>query len=224
MALEEAIALARASAFQDGDSIIIDRGRKNGTTRKRSRDIEESESLSKDKKRDDGREDANFWRKKYNEIKKLRDEAEDDLELQIQKSKERESALEKYSNLLLQKIGILQSESGKLGGVEGENGLDKLEAQRKLLRFLELMTSMTVKDEGHGSMVCTLKNRVKRNVTRFQIKDNGGDEVQYIPKANISLLPEYLQSELSFERNMAPVLLADALQALYDDSEDNENK
>ena len=58
--------------------------------------------------------------------------------------------------------------------------LEKMEVQRKLLAFYELMTSMTVKDEGDGKMVCTLKNRVKRNATRFIIGDIEGAEVELL--------------------------------------------
>ena len=79
------------------------------------------------------------------------------------------------------------------------------------------MTSMSVKFDGNGVYICTLKNKVKKNATRFVIEDKKKDELEYIPKANVNLLPDYLQNEISFERNMAPIILADAIQALYDE-------
>jgi hypothetical protein len=213
MALEEAISVARAAVFRDGESIVIERGKKASHKRETENDDKDINSLSKKAG------DADFWKKKYLEVKTLRDEAEDDLDQQILISKERETALLRYSDLLQQKIRIMQGKSGDSvidSKTDGKLYAEKVESQRKLLSFFELMTSMTVTEE-QGTMVCTLKNRVKRKALRFSIKDSGIDDLDYVPKANIDVLPEYMQSELTFERNMAPVLLADALQALYDD-------
>ena len=203
MALEEAIAVARAEAFQDGDSIVIDRSKQ--TSRRKNMEKEEPVASRGRGNKDD----ADFWKQKYNEVKRLREEAEDDLEIQLRVSKEREVALENYSNLLLQKINALENKNGSS---------EKVEVQRNLLQFYEKMTAMTVKDEGGGKMVCTLKNRVSRNVTRFVITDNNKDDLNYLPTANISLLPAWLQEEICFERTeigLLPIILGEAIQGLF---------
>ena len=224
--LEEAIQKARAEAFDTGDSIVIDSKRKAAKKRGRVDEKEKEPAISTRGTRGKGsssitQDTADFWKQKYEEVKQLHEEAEADLERQLHVSKDREVALEKYSNLLLEKIAILENDlKANEKNRFDEKTADKIEAQRRLLMFFELMTSMTVKEEGGGKMVCTLKNRVKRNATRFVVEncDDEGD-IDYIPKGNINLLPEYLQKELSFERNMAPIVLADALQALYDDED-----
>lgn len=212
MKLEQAIAMARAKAFQDGDSIVIDNSKQ---TRKRKNNENSPVIKGKD-------EDASFWRQKYNDVKSLRDQAEDDLEAQLRISKEREIALENYSNLLLQKVKILENKSPESDSISEMNA--KIEVQRNLLAFYEKMTAMTIKDEGGGKMVCTLKNRQTRNVTRFVITDDDNNDVNYLPTSNISLLPSWLQQEISFERSelaLLPIILGEAIQSLFP-NEDND--
>jgi hypothetical protein len=210
MALEEAICAARASVYQDGDSIVIEKGKKR---RERENDVKDMNKRSGD---------PDFWKRKYHEVKKLRDEAEDDLENQIRHSREREAALEKYSSLLVQKIDMIQAARLEKNADETKN-VNISDAQSKVLKFYELMTSMSVKEE-NGGMVCTLKNRIKRKATRFMIRNIDGENLDYIPRGNIDFLPEYLQSEITFEKDMSPILLADALQALFDDDEEQSER
>ena len=211
--LEQAIALAKTEAFQDGDSIVIDRRKQ--ISRKRIREKEENEIKNLG---DKNTNDAHFWKQKYMEVKKLRDEAEEDLENQIKLSNDREVVLEKYTKLLLQKIDDIQNNSENKNPKSNITNTSNLnDSENKYLIFFELMTSMSVKFDGNGVYICTLKNKVKKNATRFVIEDKKKDELEYIPKANVNLLPDYLQNEITFERNMAPIILADAIQALYDE-------
>lgn len=216
-ALEEAISVARAAVWKDGESFVIDRAMKAEKEQRKKRDRENDDKDLNLVSKKAG--DVEFWKKKYLEVKALQEEAEDDLDAQIQISKEREAALVRYSDLLQKKIHLIQGKSGEPSSDNDQSSAVKVDKQRKMLNFFELMTSMTV-TEDKGLMVCTLKNRTKRTAIRFTIKDSGAGDLEYVPKANINVLPEYMQSELTFERNMSPILLADALQALYDDGDE----
>jgi antitoxin component of MazEF toxin-antitoxin module len=217
IALEEAISVARAAVWKDGESIVIDRAKKTEKEQRKKRDRENDDKDLNLVSKKAG--DVEFWKKKYLDVKALQEEAEDDLESQIQISKEREAALVRYSDLLQKKIHLIQGKSVETPTDNDASTAVKIDKQRKMLNFFELMTSMTV-TEDKGLMVCTLKNRTKRTALRFTIKDFGTGDLEYVPKANINVLPEYMQSELTFERNMSPILLADALQALYDDGDE----
>ena len=101
--------------------------------------------------------------------------------------------------------------------------------------------------DGKEEFVCTVKNSVQKRAVRFALsmlldeedlirqrkkrKDTGESEVDeeisaitYTPRANVEMLPDYLQSVLSFEPDMAPVLLSDVLGALYEDEEEEEGE
>lgn len=220
VSLDKALTIARAKAFDEGGGIVIDRKNKRARSRHENDGEEDDMDLKNRENTKPGAKaagDAAFWKQKYNKVKKLREEAEEDLEEQLRVSKEKEVALEKYANLLQQKIKAIEKGGVNDTGSDVEELREKVESQRKYLSFYELMTSMTVKEEEDGIMVCTLKNRVKRNATRFMIENSNNDEIDYIPRGNINLLPDYLQQEMTCERNMAPIVLADAVQALYDD-------
>ena len=217
VSLDKALAVARAKAFDEGGGIVIDRKNKRARSRHENDDEDDMDLKNRENTKPGSKAagDAAFWKQKYNKMKKLREEAEEDLEEQLRVSKTKEAALEKYANLLQQKIKAI--EKGGVNGSDTEALEEKIETQRKYLSFYELMTSMTLKEEENGVMVCTLKNRVKRNATRFMIENSNKEEIDYIPRGNINLLPDYLQQEMTCERNMAPIVLADAIQALYDD-------
>ena len=131
----------------------------------------------------------------------------------------------KYAKLLERKIEILNETGQKQ--LSGEID-QKLDGYRKKLSFYEALTSMTIKCEDNEEYVCTVKNKLKRIATRFKIilpgdldeKDSSNSpvDIQYLPIANANLLPEYLQSEISFQENIAPVLLGDILHSLYNET------
>ena len=222
MNLEKAISITNAGAFSEvNGSIIIDRGGQ------RSRDSTEAEDSKENKiKRTKSTKprpfsqevvadpSTNLWKEKYFEMKALRADAENELDRIEKLSKEREESLEKYSGLLEQKIAFLEGERMKPDETSGE-----LEKTIKMLKFYEMMTSMSVKEE-NGQMICTVKNKVKRIATRFVLNIEGAD-LEYAPRGNIEHLPDYMKNELVFERTLAPVLLADVLQKLNEDKSDD---
>lgn len=225
--LEDAITVAKC-AVNEGDTLIIDRtkfaSRKRGRISVISRGKEKI-AVKDESLHEEVSSEVTFWRDKYESLRLVKFSAEEELETQLELMTEREAKLETYAKLLEQKIEIMK-ESGHQQPRGDLN--DKLDGYRKKISFFEMMTSMTIKCEGNSEYVCTVKNKIKKAATRFKIVT--GEEsvepvlpatlpdVQYTPMANADLLPEYLQSEISFETAMAPVLLGDILQSLYEDS------
>lgn len=84
-----------------------------------------------------------------------------------------------------------------------------------LIDAYKSMTGMTI--EGTGSeFTCKVKNAVDRKGTVFCFTLNA-DNVTIRPRANVSLLPTYLQhGEISCDIDMAPVLVRDTLQRVFD--------
>merc|ERR1711871_1812642 len=157
VSLDKALAVARAKAFDEGGGIVIDRKNKRARSRHENDDEDDMDLKNRENTKPGSKAagDAAFWKQKYNKMKKLREEAEEDLDEQLRVSKTKEAALEKYANLLQQKIKAI--EKGGVNGSDTEALEEKIETQRKYLSFYELMTSMTLKEEENGVMVCTLK-------------------------------------------------------------------
>lgn len=225
--LEDAILVAKC-AVDEGETLIINRS--NFASRKRGRLSVLSRGRDRLEVNDDNMQcevakEVAFWREKYESLRSVNTTADGEFEAQLDLMTERESKLEKYVQLLEKKVDILSERNQGGSGIDLEK---KLDGYRRKISFFETMTSMTVKCEEEEEYVCTIKNKVKKIATRFRIKlkvendlvapINTADDVRYAPMANSNLLPEYLQSEISFETNMAPILMGDILQSLYDDA------
>ena len=101
-------------------------------------------------------------------------------------------------------------------------------------KIYEKFTSMTIKPTSTSTTattpkskskpkfneyICTVTNAVKHISTKFllQIPTDTKQNIDFIPKSNLDMLPEYLRVHISFEPLMAPVLMGDVLQSLYED-------
>ncbi len=200
--------------------------------------------------------EVSYWRKRYTDLKSNKDPLMRRLESDMISAFEREDQLLAYVRKLESKIGKLE-EKGSDASAKNVELKKKIEKRRKLLEFMEWLTSMSMKkedstnetsDQGGPSdeeFICTVKNAVQKRATRFSLvsvldeediirrrrkkRDSGEDatddspSITYTPKANADLLPEYLQNVLSFEPDMAPILLSDALSAVYNEDEENED-
>ena len=109
-------------------------------------------------------------------------------------------------------------------------------------KIYEQFTSMTIKPTSTSSTttttpkskskpkfneyMCTVTNEVKHISTRFllQIPTDTKQSIDFIPKSNLDMLPEYLRVHISFEPLMAPVLMGDVLQSLYEDQEEEDEE
>jgi len=234
--LEDAIKLAHSSVFKTTDSsIVIDRTARYAS-RTRLGDATNASAgpgiavVSKGGKAtkvgngffdEEPNSEARFWRAKFEQLQGLQMEAESDLGNQLRIQKEKERGLEQYISLLQQKI--TQLEGGINGDINVGDGSDEGRItvdHIKRLNFFELMTGMTVEGNGKGGFNCSLRNTLddEGQTTRFTITTNGVDanELDFAPKENISMLPDFLQSEISFESNQAPAMLAGALMNIYD--------
>lgn len=159
--------------------------------------------------------EAQYWRQKYMNLKRELREEEEDVEHLVELTAEREARLQELSKLLERKLDLLMSAPGAASLVPEATA--KLDKQRRLLRFYEQMTGLTLQEE-EGGFKCTVRNKVKRLVTRFRVTEDG-DEACYLPLANAGLLPDYLRAEIRCEKPMLSVMLADVLQSLYADEE-----
>ena len=141
---------------------------------------------------------------------------------------------EKTIELLERKIAMGNSK-GEEASVDDNGIITQVEKYKKLVAFYEAATSMTVKADGDKDYVCTVKNKRKRTATRFVITMNGASEatdkvesdepnIDFVPKANVTMLPEYARAHLAFEPNMFPVLMGDILQELYREEEDEDEE
>lgn len=87
------------------------------------------------------------------------------------------------------------------------------------------MTCMSVKvnddDKGeYSNYICTIKNKHRRVASRFVIAVDEKAKnlnLKYTPGANIQALPDYLHNAIEFEAGMAPVLLGDVLNSVFED-------
>ena len=167
--------------------------------------------------------EARQWRMAFMELKKEQYNEKREMEELLNLTLDREAQLSSYARLLSRKIDSLIDPIGD----SSDEAIDlstKLEDQRKLLRLYEIMTGISAKEdqdpERKGGYVCTIKNRMQRKATRFSLRrDKRASTIEtschFVPLANIDSLPEYIQTPIDFEPNMAPVLLADVLTALY---------
>lgn len=164
----------------------------------------------------DAKTEDSFWKKKYNALIHEKSELERDLEQKVSILSERETELEKYIQKLEEKL------HKKTTGHSSNHDLEQI------LEIHEHLTGMTVNriDERENSFVCSVRNHVKRRATRFIItveqsstEEKDGLQLEFEPITNVDMLPEYLHNVVSFEYKMAPVLMGDILQGLYDDPE-----
>ena len=195
-------------------------------------------------------EEVIYWRKRFNDLKNNKDPLMKSLENDMLAAFEREDQALAYVRKLESKVERLENKGSDAGNKTKEL-TEKIESRRKRLDFMEWFTGMTIKREeevgadGREEFVCTVKNAVQKKATRFSLsllldeedlirqrkkmKDLGEGEadeetstITYTPRANAEMLQEYLQNVLSFEPDMAPVLLSDVLGVLYADEEEEE--
>jgi hypothetical protein len=157
--------------------------------------------------------DMNKTIERYENKLELLEQKIADLENSLSKSKDRESKLEKYSLVLEKQLENISS-NGSLDGIKKSGNDEELS---NLLKFYEIMTSMKV-EMNNQEYICTLKNKLNKRATRFILRISP-NEYDFIPKANMSMLPDYLQKHISFDPNMAPVITGDILQNLYEDTD-----
>jgi len=171
--------------------------------------------------------EAKFWKKKFETLKRDRNEEEEDLEHLIEVSAEREAKLIELARLLERKIDLMMTGGSSSSG---DGKYAKLEMQRKLLRMYELMSALTIaeSDKNDGEVLCTMKNKMRRLVTRFSFvmppANEPDGEVLYTPLANAHLLPEWLRSQISCKKAMMPVIISEVMHELFAEEEEEQQE
>ena len=169
----------------------------------------------------DNDKDAIFWKDKYNKLKASRNESEEDLDKQIKLSIEKEKKLNEYINYLEKRLDLSNTDvSSTVMVANTVTAGTKNNKDEKLLKFYEHMTSMSVAIDDDNTYICSVKNKLEGKTTKFIIKLNDDEtEASFLPKSNMSMLPEYLRAEeVAFEPTAMPVVMGDILQLLYDEN------
>lgn len=235
--LERAIKSSAIPVRESSGMVVIDRS--NFASRKRGR-IASVSSATKEfpdfaslvKADSSPSAEADFWREKYETLRALQEESQQELEKELEVSQQKEKKLEQMIVLLKKKgestnvNGKADKENNIVGNANTGNSLtgnNDVELQRlqTLVKFYERMTAMTiVADKSNAKkMNCTVKNKIQRKLIKFSVEESEDGSVNYTPVANSDFLPEYLQNEISFEVNMAPVVMGDVLSNLYDEGQ-----
>jgi hypothetical protein len=229
--------IANISTKKSNEAIVIER--KLVASRKKRRlcpltaGDEPMKKMMNEENYDDSIENVSFWRNKYDELYRETISLNNDLEKQLEMMRDRSNEMEKCIHLYEE----------KLKKVECSSTFKK----DRMIEFYELMTNMTINLEQKDELdefSCTVKNDVSNEIARFLITwkkldsfnkkqkleessdavDNQLDEidlneVSFQPLSNTSVLPNYLQADICFERRMAPVIMGDILQQMYVDEE-----
>lgn len=135
---------------------------------------------------------------------------------QIEEHKNKVRVLEEYVELLEKKVSVISERSSDAVTEEVSESI------QTHLRFYQMMTGMTIKSDESDShkALCTLKNPQRRQVTRFYVEKypHNDNEISFTPEANPEFLPEYLRSGVTFNKQLAPLMLGDILQSLFGES------
>lgn len=153
------------------------------------------------------------WKTLYYEMLALKNEADNDLRQMLKLHSESEA---KMATLVEAHGFPIAGSNTATANVE-----DELEKTKKALQFYQLITGMAVECVGDNKFQCTIKHDKQPADTTFIIGESA-DEMTYEITGNADVLPEYMQSNLTFDKSLTPVILADALHAIYVEDEEEE--
>ena len=157
------------------------------------------------------------WKTLYFEMLALKNEADNDLQQMLTLQAENESRMK----ALLDAHGLPVD---SIGTANVKKANEELKKSQEKLQFYELITGMAVESTSDKKFQCTIKHDNQPEDTTFII-GTSADEMTYEVTGNAQALPEYMQNNLSFEKSLTPVILADALHAIFveEDGEEDDN-
>lgn len=165
------------------------------------------------------------WRDKLIALVRERDEEMNDLHKQLEISELEGEKLQDLNKILEEK---LISATTLASATEIRNGITSHDPNptkmlENIIQVYEKLTCVTVKaDDSEDSYICTVKNHMKRCGIKFRLGSVMSKEITFTPVANIEHFPEYLHDEIVFESAMAPVMMGDILQSLYEEKQPTE--
>ena len=171
--------------------------------------------------------DASFWKEKYESLDKNISEQVDILNSKVNILQDKESKMLNYIKLLEQKNNINDSAIPTLlssfTSVADESKMLKL---RNEVKCFKLLTGVSMDTNIDNKVICTVRNREKKRLVKFELSSElddisqytTKDELTYKPVANSDSLPEYLQGEVAFGSTLAPAMMGDILTCLYDEN------
>ena len=102
------------------------------------------------------------------------------------------------------------------GDAEEEGIVDELPA---IVAAYRELTGVRVELSAEG-VVCTAINPPTQRVVRFELAHSAEGLVEFVPTANVELLPSFLRDGVVCERDDVPTLLAAVIEALGEDDDD----
>lgn len=154
------------------------------------------------------------WKALYYEMLALKNEADNDLKEMLKLHSESEAKMA----TLLEAHGFPIASKTSTQKVQ-----DEFEKTKRALQFYQLITGMTVESVGDKKFQCTIKHDKQPADTTFIIGETE-EEMTYEITGNAEVLPEYMQRNLTFDKSLTPVILADALHAIYVEDEEEEEE
>ncbi len=160
--------------------------------------------------------EAHIWKQRYDQMAELFLAAQKDFEEYKAANAEKEKASLKYLRAMEKKLEGMSNNS-KVNTVEAPD--QDLEPLKAKIHFYELLTGAKLDVKDDITATCTVRNTQKKLITRFDIiADPNSEDIQFEPTGNVHLLPEFMQTNLSFDAQYAPVVLSHVVNGLYEDS------
>ena len=178
-------------------------------------------------------------------IQKIRDDAQADAKAALARSNQKhERELSKLKRELKQTIAERDQAKVTVRTLRKENAAKtaknshtvdasasdaEIERLRCTVKYYEMLTGMHLKlrevDMGlRGGVICMAKTNENHKSVEFELDlvesedGSGHEEWEYTPGANIEILPEHLQEEIEFPKNMAPVFVTQLVSSLFSSS------
>lgn len=155
------------------------------------------------------------WQEQYEIIRKLNNETEKDLYDILELKKQSDLTFQQKIQLLEQKLIVTNNTVSNLSNKKMKIENDECIRLRKEIEIYQMLSGVKIDNTGTNTYLCTLKNEENVRQVKFGIKTLPNDKIEYEPIENCNLLPEYLQSNVEFDRQKGPVMLGDAILSLF---------
>jgi hypothetical protein len=168
------------------------------------------------------------WHEQYEVIRRLNHETERDLHEILELKKKSDVTFEQKITLLEQKLSLtndtIQSFEGQKKMKLKHDDDHEIQRLRKEVELYQMLSAVKLKEDGNGRFVCAVTNENTNKLVEFAIIISNNEDVQYEPMTNCELLPEYLQSDVVFERALGPIMLADTINSLFPPPEEEKSE
>lgn len=94
---------------------------------------------------------------------------------------------------------------------------EELMDARNIISLYEKLTCLSVQpsDEGEDTFTCIAISKADKQAVKFSLTCQEGEEIEFRPYGNSSILPPFLQNAISFEVNQAPLFFSKVATSLH---------